>query len=202
MSESVLNAPARHLLHTRQVTCTGYLRSDGLFDIEGRLLDTKGCDGEMPFGTIPAGSTVHQMYLLMTVDADLVIQHVEARSEVAPMPSCAKINPAYAALKGLKITSGFRKAVAERVGGMQGCTHLTELLGPMAATLIQSTAPIFYQQLCLREAQDPDFKAPKHWVIGTCHTYRPDGDAVRMHWPEHYTPAQRSPLASGDAEQS
>ena len=37
-----LSQPAeRELTHTRVVTCRGFQRSDGLFDIEGRIVDTK-----------------------------------------------------------------------------------------------------------------------------------------------------------------
>ena len=37
-----LSAPvARQHLHTRRVTCTGYFRDDGLFDIEGQITDEK-----------------------------------------------------------------------------------------------------------------------------------------------------------------
>jgi len=38
-----LSAPVpRQLLHRRVVQCTGYRREDGLWDIEGRMVDTKG----------------------------------------------------------------------------------------------------------------------------------------------------------------
>lgn len=188
MTDDLPGTASRRLLHTRNVTCTGYLRNDGMFDIEGRLLDTKACDTAMPFGITPAGGTLHQMVLLMTVDANLVIQHVEARSEVTPAPMCKQISRAYAALKGLKIGAGFKKQVAERVGGIHGCTHLTELLGPMATTLIQTTAPLMREQMLLREAREPGFKRPKHWVIDTCHTYRADGETVRTLWPDHFQP--------------
>ncbi|MNJ19602.1 hypothetical protein D3C77_139250 [compost metagenome] len=135
---------------------------------------------------IVAGGTLHQMTLLMTVDVDLVIQHIEARSEVVPTPYCQQISHAYAALKGLKVGPGFKKRVAERVGGIHGCTHLTELLGPMATTLIQTTAPLLRETLRLRETAEPGFKRPKHWVIDTCHAYRADGEAVQRLWPEHF----------------
>jgi hypothetical protein len=188
MNDDEATTPVRQLLHTRTVTCTGYLRSDGLFDIEGRLLDIKGRETEMPFGIIEAGGALHQMCIVMTVDANLVIQHVEARSEITPAPMCKQISHAYSALKGLKIGAGFKKKVAERVGGERGCTHLTELLGPMATTLIQTTAPLLREQMRLRETREPGFKRPKHWVIGTCHTYRADGEAVRTLWPDYYEP--------------
>ncbi|WP_342625548.1 DUF2889 domain-containing protein [Pseudomonas alkylphenolica] len=191
MNEAPSTSVTRQLLHTRNVTCTGYLRSDGLFEIEGRLLDTKGRETEMPFATLQAGDALHQMHIVMTVDADLVIQHVEARSEVVPTPYCAQISHAYAALKGLKVGVGFNNQVAERVGGIQGCTHLTGLLGSMATTLIQTTAPVIRERMRLRQAREGGSDKPRHWVIDTCHAYRSDGEVVRMLWPTHYQPKRQ-----------
>jgi hypothetical protein len=172
-------AVARRLLHTRQVVCTGYERDDGLFDIEGLLLDTKGIDTDFPYGVVPANGVLHRMRIVMTLDRKLVIRHIEAISEQAPTPVCSHINQAYASLVGVSIGPGFKNRVAERVGGVKGCTHLTELLGPMATTAIQTLAPVIQKQLRQRADGDPDFQMPRHWVIGTCHAYHPDGDAAR-----------------------
>ena len=51
----------RKLLHTRKVTCEGYLRDDGLMDIEGHLVDTKSYDfpNNDRGGHIPAGEPLH-----------------------------------------------------------------------------------------------------------------------------------------------
>lgn len=175
---------SRELLHTRQVTCTGYLRSDGLFDIEGRLLDSKTTPATTPFKNIPTGEPFHQMVLIMTVDIDYVIQNVEARTEIGPTPHCAEVNAAYAALRGVKIGPGFKKQVAKIVGGALGCTHLTELLGPMATTLYQTTYKILHDAELQRARVDPDYNRPKPWVIGTCHVYREGSEATRRIWPQ------------------
>ncbi|UVE19605.1 DUF2889 domain-containing protein [Pseudomonas sp. LS44] len=179
MSEKIAGSPGRKLLHTRQVVCTGYLRDDGLFDIEGRLLDTKGIDTQFLYGTIAAGGVLHQMRLVMTLDERMLIQHIEAHSEHAPTPVCPHISSAYAALKGLRIGPGFKKRAAELVGGLKGCTHLTEMLGPMATTAVQTMAPVIQKRLRERAARDPSFEMPSHWVIGTCHAYHPEGEAAR-----------------------
>ena len=48
-------APRRHL-HTRSILCEGFLRDDGLYDIEARIVDTKTYEAEEPFrGLRPAG---------------------------------------------------------------------------------------------------------------------------------------------------
>ena len=41
---------ARELLHTRVIDMRGYIRDDGLWDIEGHLTDNKsyGYDGRLP----------------------------------------------------------------------------------------------------------------------------------------------------------
>lgn len=179
MSVSIAGHTKRRLLHTRQVSCTGYERDDGLFDIEGSLLDTKGADTDFPYGTVPANGVLHYMRIVMTVDRDLVIRRIRTVTDKAPTPVCSDINKAYAALAGIRIGPGFRARVAERIGGVKGCTHLTEMLGPMATTAIQTLAPLLRMHLRQRAAREPDFQLPPHWVIGTCHAYHPEGDAAR-----------------------
>ena len=171
--------PKRRLLHTRKVVCTGYERDDGLFDIEGCLLDTKGVETEFAYTTIPANGVLHYMRITMTLDQNMEIRQLKAVSEQAPTPVCGHINRAYAGLVGLRIGPGFKQRVAERVGGVKGCTHLTEMLGPMATTALQTMAPVMQKRLRQRAAADADFKMPEHWVVGTCHAYHPDGDAAR-----------------------
>lgn len=174
----------RELLHTRQVQCTGYRRSDGLYEIEGRLLDTKPQPSRSPYKDIPAGTPYHQMVLVMTVDIDFVIHDLQARTEVGPTPSCAQVNASYSGLKGVRIGPGFKKHVARIVGGALGCTHLTELLGPMATTLYQTTYPILRDAERQRALTDPHYNRPKPWVIGTCHAYQEGSEASRRIWPE------------------
>lgn len=173
------NKPTRRLLHTRRVLCQGFQREDGLFEIEGCLVDTKGEDTAFPYGTIVAGGVLHRMRLRMTLDWQLVIQRIEALSEQAPTPVCGEITAAYQRLVGVRIGPGFKQQIARHVGGVEGCTHLTELLGPMATTAIQTLAPVLQERLRQRAARDPAFEPPRHWVIGTCHAYRPGSDAAR-----------------------
>lgn len=174
----------RQPLHTRQVTCTGYLRDDGLIDIDGYLLDTKHHDHDAHYKVIAAGTPVHQMHLRLTTDLQFVIHDVHAQTLDAPTPSCPQITEAYKRLIGLKVGPGFKKQVALRVGGTQGCTHLTELLGPMATTLYQSTFDLIWDAERKRAASELGYVMPRPWVIGTCHVYHPEGEAVRNRWPD------------------
>ena len=57
------------------IECRGFRRADGLWDIEGHLTDTKTYDFDTQFrGTVASGAPVHEMWLRLTVDDDLVIR--------------------------------------------------------------------------------------------------------------------------------
>lgn len=196
MAEYLSDTLERQLLHTRQVICTGYSRSDGLFEFEGRLLDSKSYDASLPYKEVPAGTPVHRMRIVMLVGRDLVIRDIEAVTEAAPTPFCTQINAAYAGIKGLRIGPGFRRRVAERVGGEQGCTHLTELLGPMATTVYQTLAPLFYDEDRQRAADEPGYvPAVPRWVVGTCHAYRADDEIVRSRQLVRSSSSETSPVS-------
>ena len=58
-----------------------------------------------------------------------------------PYPGqCDDHGDAYAALVGLNLLKGFRQAVKERLGGVAGCTHLTELTQVLPTAVIQAFA--------------------------------------------------------------
>jgi hypothetical protein len=177
--------PSRKLIHTRRIECAGYERADGLYDIEACMHDITPDGTDLLFKRLGPGDAIHGMRLGATIDADMLIHHVEARMEAGPSPYCHEVPPFYAALKGLTIGRGFRQQAQERVGGVEGCTHLTELLGPLATTAMQTIFAARRAAGVFRRMLQGDGPMPKPFVIGTCHTYRPDGEATKVVWPEH-----------------
>jgi hypothetical protein len=180
-----LSTPAgRTPLHTRLVDCRGYRRDDGLWDIEGRVTDAKAYDFENESrGRVSAGDYVHDLSIRLTVDEDLVIHDVEAASDAFPFPACPAITPAVRKLIGLSVAPGWMRDVRRELGGTRGCTHLIELLGPVATTAYQTVFPTREK----REAADANRAKPGH--LDTCHALASDGEAVRKHWPDFYTGA-------------
>ena len=61
----------REHLHTRSIEIRGYKRADGLYDIEGHLVDTKPFDFKLAAGMRPSGQPIHDMWLRITVDRTL-----------------------------------------------------------------------------------------------------------------------------------
>lgn len=196
-----LTAPSqREPLHTRRIECRGYRRADGLWDVEGHLVDTKTYPWRNEYrGEVAPGVPVHEMWLRLTVDDDLVIHAAEAASDHHPFRLCPEVTPNFARLKGLRIGPGWRRRMRELVGGTKGCTHLAELLAPLATTAYQTIFPAREK----RTRQDAARKRPE--FLDTCYALASDGEVVKAHWPEFYTgsraadPAQAGPQPPGAA---
>src|SRR3954470_4584861 len=175
-------AAPRKLIHTRTIQCKGYEREDGLWDIEANIVDTKAVPHSRRNGGADRkpGEPVHDMWLRLTIDLDMVVHDVEAQSDATPYPVCPEITSNFKRLIGLKIGPGWRREIAARVGGIQGCTHLVELLGPLGTTAFQATGRA-------REAHNAGKPVDrKPYQIGSCHVYREDSSAVLERWPQFY----------------
>jgi hypothetical protein len=177
----------REPMHLREIVCRGYRRADGLWDIEGHLVDTKSHQFENDYrGVVAPGTPVHEMWLRLTVDDDLLIHEAEAASDHFPFRACPEVTPRFEALKGIRIGAGWRRRVHELLGRTNGCTHLVELLGPLATTAYQTV----YPQRAKREAAAraaPAATPRKPDLIDSCHAMRSDGEVVKRSWPAFYT---------------
>ena len=137
------DSPSRTLLHTRTVLCKVYRRADGLTDVEGHIEDLRAFGWHSHWGEdrmIGAEVPVHAMWLRFTLDDDKVVVAVASSMDDTPFPHCKGVADNYAKLVGLKVEGGFMRQVNERIGGAQGCTHVTSLIPTMTTTLIQSMA--------------------------------------------------------------
>jgi len=130
---------AREALHHRAIDCHGYRREDGLWDIEAHIVDTKTYGFENSHrGRIEPGDAIHDMWLRLTVDDSFVIHRAEAATDASPFAICPAITPAFTKLEGLTLGHGWSRAVRQRLGGVNGCTHLVELLRPLATVVFQT----------------------------------------------------------------
>jgi hypothetical protein len=189
----------REAIHTRAIEINGYRRTDGLYDIEAHLTDTKTF-GQANFdrGYIAAGEPVHDMWLRLTIDDSMYIAAAEAVSDRTPYLACPSAAPNFARLVGLRIKAGFVREANHLVGGPIGCTHLRELLQQMATTAFQTINPAKVRQEMRREGA-PDTPGsdsvdaritekmggpPK--ILNSCVAYADTGSIVKRRWPELY----------------
>jgi hypothetical protein len=173
---------SRKLAHTRVVTCHGYRRDDDLWDIEGRIVDTK------PYrftnrdrgGWIEADEALHDMSIRLTVTLDLEVVDVDAVIDAAPYNYCKSAMEMARNLIGLRIAPGWSGKSKRAMGADRGCTHLTELLGPVATTAIQTIASEW-----IRRSEGSVDKRPPAF-LNSCHSYADTSPVVKLQWPEFY----------------
>jgi hypothetical protein len=174
--------PREHI-HTRDITCTGYQREDGLWDIEGHLTDTKTyAFTNEERGDVPPGVPIHEMWIRLTVTDWLEIKEVEATTDYSPYILCRNVTPNFQRLVGLRIGPGWRKRALAKVGGIEGCTHIVELLAPVATTAFQTIFPIRNRERPKSTA--PSNKPPR--LLNTCHAFRSNGAKAKEFWPKFY----------------
>lgn len=170
---------ARRPAHLRQIACEAFERDDGLIELEGLLTDTKPAPVRLVTGRqVPPGQPIHRMRVRLAVDRDGLIREARAHSEVSPYPECPGIEAAYGRLVGMRIKAGFAQDVKRLFRGTAGCTHMTELIPPMATILFQ----VLWA--------DSDFQpgaggqAGGGSPVGACHGLRPDGEVTRTYFTE------------------
>ena len=174
-----LSAPAeRELRHLRRVSCRGFARTDGLLDIEGELIDTKDYDfPSAARGTITAGSPIHHMQVRITIDFQMTIIAAEAVTLHGPYHICPKGAENIAGLVGLTIGPGWKRKVQNAIGGPKGCTHITELMGPMATTAFQT---LYGEKARQRRASGADetqqITTPLPSLTNSCIAYAEDNE--------------------------
>jgi hypothetical protein len=187
----------RQHLHTRKVTCQGFYRDDGLYDIEGRITDEKTYEHANEWrGALQPGDFVHDMSIRLTIDHRFTIVDVEAVTDKSPYRMCGDITPNFKKLIGLRIGGGFNRAVRERLGGTEGCTHIVELLGPVATTAFQTAGSRRARDLETAyrikigkppRPHDPSRPQRKPYMLDSCHSWASDGEVTRRWVPQFYT---------------
>jgi hypothetical protein len=171
--------------HARHIACRGYRRADGKWDIEAEMADVK--THPMPNverGAIPAGHPIHTMWVRLTIDEGYLIHKAEVAIDNAPFAVCRGEVPPFERLEGLTIGPGFLKEVRALFGGTRGCTHILDLMSPLAVVAWQTILPF------AMESGDEDGSR----AFDTCHALATDGALVTRHWPDHA--AGKTPPAS------
>jgi Protein of unknown function (DUF2889) len=171
-------------LHFRRIDMRGYQRSDGLYQIEGRVTDRKPYNFIPASGgrEVPANEEVHDMGVCLVFDRDMVVQEVHSFMNAMPYGNCPGGDAGLQAMKGAQMTKGWRREVQDRLGGDRSCAHLRDLLVPMATAAVQSMSVL--------RRNDP-LRLDKHGrpaKIDSCHAYSAHGELVLQHWPEFYRP--------------
>ena len=177
---------SRTFLQRRSISCEGYLREDGLIDIDAVLEDVRGAETYNEWrGPLAAGQPLHRMELRVTLDDGLTIRAVECATLAAPYPACRDVVPAMQRLVGITIISGFGREVRARIGGTDGCTHLRALLEVVGGAALQVFAASHRHRLGRFSIKDTERLDPNRpSMLDTCRGYAADGPVAARCWPD------------------
>lgn len=177
----LLEPAPRRPIHRRIIDMAAYAREDGLYDIEARLVDRK----PFPFVRMsapeprPANSPLHDLSIRMTLDSDYIVRELVASSDATPWPLCTEAATTLATLVGERVARGWSRTVKERLRGAASCTHLMEMLIPMATTAFQGIRGLHPEQARSIGVDGVPTK------IDSCFAYGRERAVVRMLWPQH-----------------
>jgi hypothetical protein len=181
-------APGRRLQHRRQIDVQVFSRGDGLWEVDARVSDVRPEAVELASGPRPAGAPIHDMLLRLVVDARFEILEAGARTLAMPYEqACSDYGDLYGGLAGLNLMKGFRRAVAERFGGVRGCTHINELAQVLPTAVVQAFAGEVF------DTRGDGPQATKPFQIDRCRALRSDGPTVLAYYPRWYRPAAPTP---------
>ena len=177
---------SRRLVHERKIDVKAYRRDDDLWDIEAEIVDTKNKDFQLAAVNRKAGEPIHHMMLTLTINENMDVIDANAKSLQVPyLGSCDSIAPDYSKLKGLNLLRGFREGVKSRLGGIQGCTHISELTKIIPTVATQAfVGEVLHVQLSSLEKKSPNEELPFHF--NGCHALRTDGEVVKKYHPIWY----------------
>lgn len=170
----------REELHHRQIDLRFYRRGDGLYEVVGRLIDTK----RQPFrrqlaeADTPPGTPIHDIAVHLVIDDAMLVHQAFASMDATPFTICPGATGTLAPLVGLSLRKGWNRQVRELLGGAASCTHIVELLGPMATTAFQGLAP---QRLA--EINLPGSEAQRLAKVDSCYAYAAEREVVARLWP-------------------
>ena len=186
------DSPNRTELHHRRIEMRGYRRDDGLYEIDGRVTDvkterTRRMDGGREF---PPGTPIHDRWVRLVIDEDLLVHDIVAVTDASPYDICREAVAPMRAIVGERIKAGWSTMVKSKLGGAQGCTHLMEILVPLATAAYQTLTS---RRLSEPPAVDADGRPRK---VDSCYAYGRSREVVQKIWPKFYEPtatAARTP---------
>lgn len=173
----------REELHLRQIEMRGYRRNDGLFEVSARLVDRKTHDFTPPGGArlVAAQTPIHDLGVTLMFDKDMIVREVHTFIQSHPYAPCQGGGDTLQTLVGLRIGPGWNAEVRKRLPSGDTCTHLKELLGPLASAAYQTMVTERPSRFSERDEQGKPRK------IDSCHAYGASRELVKALWPDYHT---------------
>jgi hypothetical protein len=167
-------------VHERHLEFRTYPLEDERMIIEGWLRDERLVPGYHWNGKSRPTGVVHWMCVRLLVGGwPVTILDAEAEMPDIPHELCPTTLESVKRIVGLSIVSGYSEEVHRRLGGVQGCAHLTHLIVTMGpAALHGYWTQISRQRRPIPRSLDEFLGLPQ--LINSCKLWREDGPFMQM----------------------
>ena len=176
------DSPNRTEIHLRRIEMRGYRRADGLYEIDGRVTDTKSDTVYtlVDHREVPAGTPLHDMWVRLVIDEDLLVHDIVAVTDASPYQICREAVEPMRGIVGERIKAGWSGMVKAKLGGAAGCTHLMEILIPLATAAYQTLTTVRLAK------PDPVDASGRPRRIDSCYAYGAEREIVKQRWPQFH----------------
>ncbi len=165
--------------HSRKIDMRTYPISKDTVIVEGELRD----DCYQPVfdltgDELPAGPIHHLMVrLLIRIDSKEII---DAQAEMLHVPhnECQETLDSIKKVIGLKVEGGFIKKVLLRIGGVNGCSHMTHLLTVMSQEVFQGIVVVGRSEKKTLPKSIDEIRGLEN-LMGSCKMWDQDGIKLR-----------------------
>lgn len=172
--------------HVRRFAFDSFSRADGLWDIEGRLTDSKTFDYyDLLRGRIEPGGFIHDISVRVTIDTEMNVTDIAASLDDAPFRLCQGGSANITALIGRNLARGWRKHVNEALAGGAGCAHIREMLISIPTVAFQTFGTV-WENRDKPEGIATHALTERPFYLGGCHALASDGPVVKTHYPQFF----------------
>lgn len=167
-------------VHERRLELRSYPVEDGRIIVEGWLRDERLVPGYQWDGQEREPGVVHWMCVRLLVGGwPLEILDAEAEMPGIPNELCTTTMDSVKKVIGMPIVSGFSEAVRERIGGVNGCAHLTYLIVTMGPAALHGVITQKSRQPSSVPKSLEEFPGLSY-VLNSCRLWTEDGPNVQM----------------------
>ena len=167
-------------VHARDLEMRSYALDDDRLIVEGRLKDERFVSGYQWDGEPRKEGIVHRMCVRLLIGGwPPSILDAEAEMQDIPHELCPTTLDAVKRIIGLSIISGFSEEIRKRIGGIEGCTHLVQLVMAMGPAALHG----YWTQRSRKKRPLPgslDELPGLTTVINSCKLWREDGPLMEM----------------------
>ncbi|WP_114090629.1 DUF2889 domain-containing protein [Thalassospira profundimaris] len=172
--------------HVRRFAFDSFSRTDGLWDLEGRLTDSKTFDYyDLRRGKIDPGGFIHDIAVRVTIDEEMTVRDIVASLDAAPFRLCQGGGANLSALVGQNLAKGWRKHVNEALAGASGCAHIREMLLAIPTVAFQTLGTV-WENRDRPEGMNTHTLTERPFYLGGCSALAPDGAVVKTHYPQFF----------------